>query len=224
MRVLLIEDNQRLCQALKARLEREGYAVDMVYDGMEGIHFAEVMPYDIIILDIMLPLKDGLEVCQTLRQRNINTAIIMLTARDRISDCVKGLDSGADDYLVKPFSMDELLARLRALLRRDAPQKNALLRLGDLTVDPANHVVERAGLRIEMSAKLFSLLEYFIRHHNQIITREMVENHIWNYDNITTSNAVDVYIRRLRRHIDDPFEVKLVETIRGVGYRLRVPQ
>jgi len=223
MRILLVEDNHRLSHSLKMSLTEEGYAVDLAYDGQEGQDLAEVTPYDAIILDVMLPKKGGLEVCQNLRHQRVNTPIIMLTARDTVEDRVLGLDSGADDYLVKPFAMSELLARLRALLRRDAPTKTNLLHVGDLSVDPATHFVERAGQAISLTAKEYTLLEYFIRHPNQVITREMVENHVWNYDFESISNVVDVYLRRLRRKIDDPFEVKLFETIRGAGYRLREP-
>jgi len=221
MRILLIEDNHRLSQLLKTSLLHEGYAVDAVYDGQEGQQFAEATPYDVIILDVLLPVKNGLEVCRTLRRRRISTPILMLTARDTVADRVRGLDSGADDYLVKPFALSELLARLRALLRRDAPQKSALLSVGDLTADPATHIVERSGQRIELTARVFALLEYFTHHPNQVLTREMVAAHLWSYDVIGTLNAVDVAVRRLRRHIDEPFEVKLLETVRGVGYRLR---
>lgn len=223
MRILLVEDNHRLSHSLKMSLTEEGYAVDLAYDGQEGQDLAEVTPYDAIILDVMLPKKGGLEVCQSLRLQRVNTPVIMLTARDTVEDRVLGLDSGADDYLVKPFAMSELLARLRALLRRDAPTKTNLLQVGDLSVDPASHFVERAGQAISLTAKEYTLLEYFIRHPNQVITREMVENHVWNYDFESISNVVDVYLRRLRRKIDDPFETKLFETIRGAGYRLREP-
>jgi len=223
MRILLVEDNHRLSHSLKMSLTEEGYAVDLAYDGQEGQDLAEVTPYDAIILDVMLPKKGGLEVCQSLRLQRVNTPVIMLTARDTVEDRVLGLDSGADDYLVKPFAMSELLARLRALLRRDAPTKTNLLQVGDLSVDPASHFVERAGQAISLTAKEYTLLEYFIRHPNQVITREMVENHVWNYDFESISNVVDVYLRRLRRKIDDLFETKLFETIRGAGYRLREP-
>ncbi len=171
----------------------------------------------------MLPLKDGLAVCRTLRLRRINTPILLLTARDAVEDRVCGLDSGADDYLVKPFALHELLARLRALLRRTAAQKTGLLTLGDLTVNPATHDVERGCEHIKLNAKEFALLEYFMRHPNQVLTREMIESHIWSYDFISASNVVDVYVRRLRRKIDDHFPVKLLETIYSVGYRLRLP-
>jgi DNA-binding response OmpR family regulator len=224
MRILLIEDNHRLNQSLKMSLLEEGYAVDAAYDGEEGQELAEAAPYDAIVLDILLPKKDGLEVCRALRQRRVNTPILMLTARDTVEDRVRGLDSGADDYLVKPFALNELLARLRALLRREAAQKSALLRVGDLTLDPASHQVRRGGQLLDLTAKLYALLEYFMRHPNQILTREMVEQHVWSYDFDCTSNVVDVYVRRLRRQIDDPFEVKLLETIRGAGYRLRAPE
>lgn len=223
MRILLIEDNHRLNQSLKLSLIEEGYAVDAAYDGEEGQELAEAAPYDAIVLDILLPRKDGLEVCRALRQRRVNTPILMLTARDTVEDRVRGLDSGADDYLVKPFALNELLARLRALLRREAAQKSALLGVGDLTLDPASQQVRRGGQMLDLTAKLYALLEYFMRHHNQILTREMVEQHVWSYDFDCTSNVVDVYVRRLRRQIDDPFEVKLLETIRGAGYRLRAP-
>ena len=223
MRILVIEDNRRLSAALKLSLSEVGYAVDVAYDGAEGQAFAEATPYDAIILDVLLPVKDGLAVCRDLRQVGMRTPIIMLTARDTVADRVRGLDSGADDYLVKPFALNELLARLRALLRRDAPHKGAWLKVGDLRLDPATRFVERAGQAIELTARQYALLEYFMRHPNQLLTREAIESHSWSYDYEGVSNVVDVYVRRLRRQIDDPFDTKLLETVRGAGYRLRAP-
>jgi DNA-binding response OmpR family regulator len=221
VRILLVEDNRQLSASLRRCLLDEGYAVDAAYDGEEGQEYAESAPYDAIILDVMLPKRDGVAVCRALRQRRVNAPIIMLTARDAVEDRVRGLDSGADDYLVKPFALSELHARLRALLRREAPQKGGGLAVGDLAVDPATHLVERAGRQIDLTAKEFALLELFLRHQGQVITREMAEEHVWSYDFAGTSNVVDVYVRRLRRKIDDPCDVKLFETVRGVGYRLR---
>jgi two-component system, OmpR family, copper resistance phosphate regulon response regulator CusR len=223
MRILLIEDNRRLNQTLKLSLIDEGYAVDTAFTGDEGEELALLTPYDAIILDIMLPNKDGLEVCRDLRRQRVKTPILMLTARDSVDDRVTGLDSGADDYLVKPFAIQELRARLRALLRRQSDDRSGLLTAADLTLDPAAHLVERAGQSVELTAKEFSLLEYLMRNPNRLITREMAENHIWSYDFQAASNVIDVYIRRLRRKIDDPYEMKLIETVRGAGYRLRKP-
>jgi DNA-binding response OmpR family regulator len=220
MRILLIEDNHRLNQSLKLGLIEDGYAVDSAFDGKEGAEMAVLTPYDAIILDIMLPIKDGLTVCRELRDRRIRTPILMLTARDAVEDRIRGLDSGADDYMVKPFAIDELRARLRALLRRESADRGPTIRVGDLTLDPAQHRVERAGRPIEFTAKEFALLEYLMRNANLLITREMAEAHVWSYDYEGASNVVDVYIRRLRRKIDDPFEFKLLETVRGAGYRL----
>ncbi|MGA9192899.1 MAG: response regulator transcription factor [Anaerolineales bacterium] len=220
MRILLVEDNQRLSDSLKRSLAEDGYAVDVAYDGEEGEAWGLSYDYDAIILDIMLPKKDGLAVCRNLRDERVKSPIIMLTARDTVDDRVSGLDSGADDYLVKPFALEELLARLRALLRRDADDKSPELRVGDLCLDPATHRVERAGRPINLTAKEFSLLEYFMRNRGRIVTREMAEDHIWSYDFQASSNVVDVYVRRLRRKIDDPFETRLLETVRGAGYRL----
>jgi DNA-binding response OmpR family regulator len=169
----------------------------------------------------MLPKKDGLAVCRTLRSKRVKTPILMLTARDMVDDRVKGLDSGADDYLVKPFALNELRARLRALLRRESPDKASVITIGDLTLDPANHRVERGGQPVELTAKEYALLEYFMRNPDRLITREMAESHVWSYDFEGVSNVIDVYVRRLRRKIDDPFPTKLFETVRGAGYRLR---
>lgn len=224
MRLLIIEDDYHMNQALKKSLIEEGYAIDAVYDGREGEAYAASTLYDAIILDVMLPRKDGIAVCRTLRQRSVMTPILMLTARDTIEDRVQGLDSGADDYLIKPFALHELLARLRALFRRSSPQKSGVLVVGDLVINPATHEVTRVGERIKLNAKEFALLEYFMRHPNQVLKREMIESHIWNYDFISVSNVVDVYVRRLRRKIDDPFAEKLLETIYGAGYRLRVSE
>jgi DNA-binding response OmpR family regulator len=220
VRILLVEDNRRLNNSLKLSLAEDGYAVDTAFDGVEGEELAEMTPYDAIILDVMLPRKDGIRVCADLRKERVKTPILMLTARDAIEDRVQGLDSGADDYLVKPFAMSELRARLRALLRRDAEEKSSILTVGDLALDPATHKVERAGRALSLTTKEFSLLEYFMRNPNRLITREMAETHIWNYDFEGSSNVVDVYVRRLRRKIDDPCETKLFETVRGAGYRL----
>lgn len=224
MRILIVEDNRRLNNSLKMSLAEDGYAVDVAFDGVEGEELAEMTPFDAIILDIMLPKRDGITVCKDLRLQHVNTPILMLTARDTVEDRVLGLDSGADDYLVKPFALNELRARLRALLRRDSADKSALLTVGDLVLDPANHQVTRAGQPIELTTKEFALLEYFMRSPNRLISREMAEDHIWNYDFEGTSNVVDVYVRRLRRKIDDPFPVKLFETVRGAGYRLCPPR
>ena len=224
MRILVVEDNHRLNKSLQTNLAHEGYCVDTAYDGQEGQDFAELTPYDLIILDILLPKKDGLEVCRELRRRRVATPILLLTARDSIDDRVAGLDCGADDYLVKPFAMRELLARLRALLRRQQPSKNARLQIGGLIIDPITHSVEREGYPIDLTPREFALLEFFVYHSDQVVTRDMIEQHIWSYDFECESNVIDVYIRRLRRKIDDPFEQKLLITVRGIGYRLTSPQ
>jgi len=224
VRVLLIEDNRRLSDSLRITLEEDGYAVDAAYDGIDGEEMGLIPSYDIIILDIMLPGKNGFEVCRELRDRRISTPILMLTARDALDDRVLGLDSGADDYLVKPFEVEELRARIRALFRRDSTSKSGLLQVADLILDPAAHTVQRAGKPIQLTAKEFSLLEYFMRHPNHLVTREKVEEHLWSYDHVIASNVVDVYVRRLRTKIDDPSDIKLFETLRGAGYRLRVPE
>jgi DNA-binding response OmpR family regulator len=224
MRILLVEDNRRLNNSLRMSLVEEGYAVDPAFDGPEGEELARAVPYDAMILDIMLPKKDGLDVCRDLRASRINTPILMLTARDTVEDRVAGLDSGADDYLVKPFSLSELRARLRALMRRESSDKSGVLAVADLTLDPATHRVTRADVDIQLTTKEYALLEYFMRNPDRLITREMAESHIWSYDFEGTSNVVDVYVRRLRRKIDDPFDLKLFETVRGAGYRLcRIP-
>jgi two-component system, OmpR family, copper resistance phosphate regulon response regulator CusR len=224
MRILLVEDNRRLSDSLRRILQDNGYAVDTAFDGLEGEEAARSSSFDVIILDIMLPGKNGLEVCRELRNHRINTPILMLTARDALEDRVVGLDSGADDYLVKPFEVDELRARIRALLRRESSDKTGLLNIADLELDPASHTVKRAGQPIELTAKEFSLLEYMMRHPNRLITREMAEEHLWSYDHIIASNVVDVYIRRLRRKVDDPHPLKLLETIRGAGYKISEPE
>ncbi|HEY6072710.1 MAG TPA: response regulator transcription factor, partial [Anaerolineales bacterium] len=198
-------------------------AVDVAYDGREGEELAELTPYALIILDVMLPMMNGLEVCRSLRNKHIQTPILMLTARDALDDRVQGLDSGADDYLVKPFEMDELRARLRSLLRRESGDKSGLIIISDLELDPATHFVRRAGHPIELTSREYALLEYLMRNPNRLITRQMAENQLWNYDSAVASNVIDVYIRRLRGKIDDPYEVKLIETVRGAGYRLRRP-
>lgn len=223
MRILVVEDNRRLNTSLKKSLEEDGYAVDAAYDGDEGEAYAVAAPYDLILLDVMLPKKDGFSLCRDLRRQGVNAPILMLTARDTVDDRVDGLDSGADDYLVKPFSMNELRARLRALLRRNKPEKSAQLQVGDLTLDPANHFVQRGDDSINLTPREFSILEYMMRSSPRILTREMIEAHVWNFDFISGSNVVDVYIRRLRRKIDEPYGVKLLETVRGVGYRLVSP-
>lgn len=223
MRILVIEDNHRLNHSLAASLTHEGYSVDSAYDGQEGQDLAEMTPYDLIILDVLLPEKDGMEVCRDLRRRRIHIPILMLTARDSIEDRVQGLDCGADDYLVKPFAMRELQARLRALLRRQQPYKQGRLEMGSLVIDPCTHTVERDGQPINLTPKEFALLEYLMYHPNQVVTREMIEQHIWNYDFECESNVIDVYVRRLRRKIDAPFAMKFLTTVRGVGYRLQPP-
>jgi DNA-binding response OmpR family regulator len=223
MRILVVEDNRRLNTSLKTSLEEDGYAVDVAFDGDEGEAYALAAPYDLILLDVMLPKKNGFDLCRDLRQQGINAPVLMLTARDAVDDRVDGLDSGADDYLVKPFSMNELRARLRALLRRNKPEKTALIKVGDLSMDPASHLVKRGDDPIKLTPREFAILEYLMRSPNRILTREMIEAHVWNFDFISGSNVVDVYIRRLRRKIDDPYQVKFLDTVRGVGYRLVTP-
>ncbi|MGD0575114.1 MAG: response regulator transcription factor [Anaerolineales bacterium] len=223
MRILLVEDNHRLHHSLRSSLEEDGYAVDSTYDGEEGENYALSTSYDLIILDVMLPKKDGFEVCRELRRQGVRALVLMLTARDAVEDRVQGLDSGADDYLVKPFSMKELRARLRALLRRNQVEKTSRLEIGDLSLDPATHLIERGGVRVELTTREYAMLEYLMRNPNRLVTREMIEAHLWNYDFVPTSNVIDVYIRRLRRKIDDPFPLKLLTTVRGAGYRINEP-
>ena len=219
MRVLVVEDEQKINRAVCQALREESYAVDAAYDGDEGEQLSEINDYDLIILDIMLPKKDGVRVCADIRRRGDTTPILLLTAKDAPEDRIQGLDSGADDYLVKPFHMGELMARVRALLRRDSSAKSTQLQVDDLTLDTSSHRVERAGAPIELTSKEYAILEYFMRHPDQVLTRTMISEHVWDDEFDSFSNIIDVYIRRLRRKIDDPTPVKLLHTIRGSGYR-----
>ncbi len=223
MRVLIVEDERKISSYVKRGLEEQGYAVDAAYTGTEALDFADAAPYDLILLDILLPEMDGLTVCRELRQRGNRTPILMLTARDSIDDRVAGLDAGADDYLVKPFALKELLARLRALTRRSADvPKNPVLQLADLTLDTLTRRVKRGDKTIELAAKEYAVLECLLREPERVLTRTQIAEHVWNYDVYNQSNIVDVYIRNLRRKIDDNFEVKLIHTVRGAGYRLSI--
>lgn len=221
MRVLIVEDERKISAYVKRGLEESGYAVDAAYTGREALDWAESAPYDVIVLDILLPEMDGLSVCRELRQKKNRTPILMLTARDSIDDRVAGLDAGADDYLVKPFAIKELLARLRALSRRagDVP-KSPIMEFADLTLDTSTRQVKRQGRTIELAAKEYAVLECLMREPERVLTRTLIAEHVWNYDTFNQSNVVDVYIRNLRRKIDDGFDVKLIHTVRGAGYRL----
>jgi DNA-binding response OmpR family regulator len=223
MRLLLVEDNRRLGHSLKASLVDHGYLVDVAFDGVEGQHLAETINYDLIILETMLPERDGIEVCRELRRQKINAPILMLIARESPEDQVRAHNDGVDDFLTKPFAIYELITRLHAMLHRGSPDKPGLLRIADLSLDPEMYQVTRGGVTINLTAKEFSLLEYIMRHPNRLITRRMAENYVWSYDYNGASNVVDVYIRRLRRKIDEPFNPKLIETVRGAGYRMRNP-
>jgi len=221
MRVLVVEDERRLASIIKRGLIEEGYAVDTVFDGEEAQYMAETTNYDIIVLDIMLPKKDGIAVCKDLRAKKINTPIMMLTARDSVEDRVKGLDSGADDYVIKPFAFSELLARIRALLRRESISKTPKIQVGDLLLDTLTREAWRGERKIDLTTKEYSILEYFMAHPNMVITRTMLEENAWDYEYDSMSNIIDVYIRRLRRKIDGDDEDSLIQTVRGAGYRLK---
>ena len=223
MRVLIVEDEPKMALFLKQGLEEQRYAVDTAADGEEGLHWAINFPYDLIILDVMLPKIDGLELCRQLRDRRITAPILMLTARDTIDDRVQGLDAGANDYLIKPFAFRELLARVRALLRRETPHSSATLSIGELTLDTVTHRARRGDQYIELTAKEYELLEFMMLHPNHVLSRTVIAEHIWNYDYSPESNVVDVYIRYLRRKIDDGYEAKYIHTIRGSGYQLADP-
>jgi len=221
MRVLVVEDERKISSYLKRGLEEQGYAVDTAFTGQEALDWADAAHYDMIILDILLPEIDGLTACRELRKRGNRTPILMLTARDTVDDRVDGLDAGADDYLVKPFAFKELLARLRAMTRRtvDSP-KNTALTVADLTLDTLTRRIKRNEKNIELTSKEYAVLECLMREPDRVLSRTQIAEHVWNYDVYNQSNVVDVYIRNLRRKIDDGFEVRLIHTVRGAGYRI----
>ncbi len=221
MRVLVVEDETKMAGLLKRGLEEEGYAVDVAGDGGEAVWLATENPYDVVVLDVMLPDLDGFEVCGRLREAGRWSPVLMLTARDGVSDRVRGLDVGADDYITKPFAFAELLARIRALVRRGSSPRPTTLLLGDLTVDPATHRVARGDVVIELTAKEFALLEYFMRHPGEVLSRTRLIEHLWDFAYEGGSNVVDVYVRYLREKVDRPFGRDTIETVRGAGYRLR---
>jgi two-component system, OmpR family, response regulator len=221
MRALVVEDEVKMAALIRRGLVEEGYAADVAQTGEEALWMARATPYDAIVLDLMLPGRDGLEVCRELRENGVWSPILMLTARDGLEDKVSGLDSGADDYLSKPFSFAELLARLRALTRRGPAERPVVLEVGALRLDPALRQAWRGDVEIDLSAKEFSLLETFMRHAGDVLTRLDLLEHAWDYGYENRSNIVDVYVRYLREKIDRPFGADSIQTVRGVGYRLR---
>ena len=225
MRILVIEDEKNLNDIITKKLKMEKYGVDSCFDGTDALDYIFSAEYDVIVSDIMLPGIDGFEILRTIRERGIKTPVLLLTARDGIEDRVKGLDYGADDYLVKPFAFDELMARIRVLLRRNPATNNSnasnVFTIANLTVNCNSHDVFRDKIPIKLSTREFTILEYMIRNKERVLSREQIEQHIWNYDYEGGTNVIDVYIRYLRRKIDKDFEPKLIHTIRGVGYVLK---
>jgi len=222
MRILVIEDEQKVANALKEGLTHEGYQVDIAHTGEEGFFLLSTRQYDLLLLDLMLPGRDGLEILRTIRKKGMSFPVLILTARDTVEDRVIGLDSGADDYLIKPFAFPELLARIRVLLRRGRNDQSLRLVLNDLEMDLVTRKVSRANQNINLTLREFDLLEYLLRHQGQIVSREMLARDVWQETNRATpiDNLIDVHIARLRRKIDDPFPKKLIHTIRGVGFML----
>jgi DNA-binding response OmpR family regulator len=220
VRLLIVEDEPGVAGFLQQGLTEAGYAVDVVHDGIAGLEYALAFEYDAVVLDIMLPKMNGLDVLREMRDKRVKSPVLLLTARDGVDDRVRGLDVGADDYLVKPFAFPELLARLRALLRRPPLQSGNLLVMNDLEMDVTKREVRRAGKRIELSPREFSLLELLLRHPNHVLTRTQIVEHIWNFDFYADTSVVDVYIGYLRRKIDQGVASPLIQTVRGVGYRL----
>jgi two-component system OmpR family response regulator len=220
MRILLVEDETKMARALRRGLEQEGYAVDVLGDGEEALYQATENEYDAVVLDVMLPRLDGFQVCESLRERGRWAPVLMLTARDAVGDRIRGLDVGADDYLVKPFAFGELLARLRALIRRGPFERPAVVEVEDLVLDPAAHRVTRDGKEVELSSREFALLEYLMRHPGQVLTRRQIQEHVWDYNYEGLSNVVDVYVGYLRKKLERPFGRPLIRTVRGVGYAI----
>ncbi len=221
MRLLVVEDDTKVASFLRKGLKAEGYAVDVAPDGEKASDLAGAEPYDAIVLDIGLPGKDGYQVLSDLRSAKQRTPVLLLTARDGVEDRVRGLDLGADDYLAKPFAFAELTARLRALLRRGAPEPDAILKIADLTLDPARHLVNRNGRAIDLTPKEFSLLEYLMRNAGRPVTRAMISEHVWDINFDSFSNVIDVHINLIRKKVDADAHVKLIQTVRGVGYVIR---
>lgn len=225
MRILVIEDEQKLARAIKRALELQNYAVDLAFDGESGLDLAVgENAYGVIISDVMLPKLSGFEVCQHLRQEKIQTPVLLLTAKGQVEDKVAGLDAGADDYLVKPFSFEELFARLRALVRRPPEQQESVLKIADLELDPIGLRVTRAGQEVQLSAREFALLEYLLRNKNQVLSKEKIVAHVWDYEADVLPSTVEVHIKHLRDKIDKSFKTKLIQTVRGFGYQLLAPE
>jgi two-component system copper resistance phosphate regulon response regulator CusR len=223
VRILIVEDERKLVAALQAGLQAESYSVSVAFTGEEGFYLANTETFDLMLLDVMLPGRDGMEILRSLRQRGIRTPALLLTARDAVEDRVLGLDSGADDYLVKPFAFPELLARIRALLRRGRPDAPAILKIHDVEMDMASRTVTRGGTRLDLTPREFDLLEYLVRNQGRVVSREMLARDIWKEPARHTplDNVIDVHIARLRRKLDEPFEKKLLQTVRGVGFLVR---
>lgn len=221
MRILVVEDEKKVAGFIKRGLEEEDFSVDLAGDGKEGMSLASNGDYDLILMDVMLPKMDGLSVIKALREKNITTPILCLTAKDSIDDIIAGLDSGSDDYLTKPFAFAELVSRAKALIRRNARDRGAELAFADLRVDPVSHKVWRCDKEIDLTSKEYALLEYFMRNPNQALTRTMIAEQVWDYTFDTFTNIIDVYVNYLRKKIDRDFDRKLIHTVRGVGYMLK---
>lgn len=220
MKILVVEDEERVAHFIQKGLKEEGHAVDVAYDGEEGEFLGEVNDYDLIILDLMLPKKNGITVCRELRERGVSTPVLMLTARDAVEDKVRGLDAGADDYLAKPFAFEELLARVRALLRRKSENKSPILKVADLELDPISRQATRAGKNIRLTTKEYALLEYLMRNPGKVLSRTLIGEHVWDMNFDPESNVIDVYVSHLRNKIDKGFDRPLIHTLRGQGYIL----
>lgn len=221
MRILIVEDEIKVANFIKKGLEEEHHAVDTAYEGETGLYMAEVNDYDLIVLDLMIPKIEGLEVLRRIRANQNTVPILVLTAKNTVEDIVRGLDAGCDDYLTKPFEFKEFLARIRALLRREKTDKDPLLKIADLTLSLVTHKVMRGGKEIELTSKEYALLEYFMRNPDRVLTRTMISEHVWDYHFDSMTNVVDVYVNYLRKKIDRGFEPRLIHTIRGVGYIMK---